>query len=262
MADLSESLKQKVGPLPVWGWGVGVLGGIFLIVRHSSGSKSGATSGSNAASAGQPIIGTPSSVTALDPQDAQALGQLSSELQSLQQNSYLGSNGNSGSSSGNTGDTTGSGTPQSPQQPTWWSQPPPWYTQGPTASPPILPGPPGSTPYPSSGNATAPPYVGNPKNTPPAPWGHSWLEANNPAWTAFIQGPAVEGARISPAWAALYVAQNHQLPSLSQWNEFLTANGVRTSSGQLLGSAGAPPNSAGQQEIRDAFGFGLGFSNT
>ena len=117
----------------------------------------------------------------------------------------------------------------------------------------------GSSGYP--GNTSSNPPVAMP--SPSQPWGKTWLSTNSNAFQSFISGPVVQGAGISPAWGALYVAENGALPSLQQWNEFLNIQGIRNpQSGALSGAAGAPPGAAGQSAIRSAFGFGLGFSNS
>lgn len=116
-----------------------------------------------------------------------------------------------------------------------------------------------TNPSPPTGNNPPP----NIAPTVPTFWGQTWLQNNLDAWNNFISGGLVSGAKISPGWAALYVAQNHALPTLDQWNAFLNLNGLRNpNTGALSGNAGMPPSISDQQIIRQAFGYGLGFSNT
>lgn len=224
--------------------------GVFLKSRSASGAGTAtpAAQSGNLATGGSTSVSTDqlaSAMQQLSSQEQQDIQSIESQLGSLVNLNGSGSGTGTGNGSGNGPGGGGGGT----------TTPPPSNTGTGSAG--------GGTSTTGSGYGNGPSNPPVVTNNPPTLWGTTWLQQNLNAWNSFISGGLVEGAKISPGWAALYVAQNHALPTLDQWNAFLNLNGLRNAStGALNGAAGMPPPTAGQQQIRSTFGYGLGYSNT
>lgn len=222
--SIGASLKQKIGPIPVWGWAVAVGGVIIFIVRRNAASSTSSSTGT-----GQPIVGTPTTTATLDPTSVALLGQLSSQLQTM----------------ANNGLNTSTGTTANPTQPVQtnqgslpaslvsWLQGQQQVSIQPVGTPP----------------QSGPPYVGN-----PAGLNNAALAARNAIGDSKIV--AYFSQFKLPSWIGLqYVAENYGLPSgtsqqqITQLNGWLNSKGYRDANGNFtaaVSSPTVPPNVAAE----------------
>lgn len=247
--SFESTLEVKKLGLPIWGWGIGVIGVLGFVVLKQKGSGN-----STAKSTTAPVIGQPGGTTALDPTDAALLGNLSDQLRAIANNNSSPAStgttpGGSGAAPGGT-DGNGSGTGTQPYDFNAIQQ------QLQNAI--------------NAANKTASSWWANqpiasiqPAQTPPIVGSNNGHNAINPALQA--RQSLGDNAIVAyfaqfklPSWIGLqYVAENFGLPAnITDLNNWLDSHGYRdASSGTFtatVSTATVPANV--QAEINQAYG--------